>query len=111
VAEVIRTDEFDAWLTGLKDLRSKARIIRRLDRLVQGNPVDVRPIGHGLSELRIDAGPGYRVYYLQQQEVLILLLCGGDKSSQSRDIDRAGALAQKWKSEAEDQRSNHEPKR
>lgn len=75
---------------------SKARILRRLDRLAQGNPGDVRPIGKGLSELRLDAGPGYRVYYLQDGDTLVLLLCGGDKSTQQKDIDKAHQLAEQW---------------
>ena len=63
-----------------------------------GNPGDVRPIGEGVSELRINYGPGYRVYYLQRGEVLVLLLCGGDKASQSRDIEHAKQLAREWDS-------------
>lgn len=96
VVEVVRTDEFDMWLEKLMDLRGKARVIRSLDRLAAGNPGDVRPIGKGLSELRIDAGPGYRVYYLQDADRVILLLCGGDKSTQSHDIARAHTLAKEW---------------
>lgn len=72
--EVVRTDEFEMWLAKLKDLRGRARIIRRVDRLATGNPGDVRPIGEGLSELRLDVGPGYRVYYLQDADTLVLLL-------------------------------------
>jgi putative addiction module killer protein/probable addiction module antidote protein len=83
-------------LKKLRDVRGKARIIRRLDRLAQGNPGDVRPIGKGLSELRLDVGPGYRVYYLQDGDTLILLLCGGDKSTQQKDIDKAHELADQW---------------
>jgi putative addiction module killer protein len=67
-------------------------------RLVLGNPGDVRPVGGGISEFRINYGPGYRVYYLQRGDVLILLLCGGDKASQSRDIEHAKQLAQEWES-------------
>lgn len=96
--DVVRTDEFDAWLTDLKDARSKARIIRRLDRLADGNPGDVRPIGRGLSELRLDIGPGFRVYYLQEANKLVLLLCGGDKSTQRKDIAKAHELADEWRS-------------
>jgi putative addiction module killer protein len=97
VIEVVQTDEFETWLKKLRDLRGKARIIRRLDRLAQGNSGDVRPIGKGLSELRLDVGPGYRVYYLQDGETLILLLCGGDKSTQQKDIDKAHELAELWR--------------
>jgi putative addiction module killer protein len=94
--EVVQTDEFVTWLKKLKDVRGKARIIRRLDRLAQGNRGDVRPIGKGLSELRLDVGPGYRVYFLQDGDTLILLLCGGDKSTQQKDIDKAHELAELW---------------
>jgi putative addiction module killer protein len=94
--EVVQTDEFETWLKKLSDVRGKARIIRRLDRLAQGNPGDVRPIGRGLSELRLDVGPGYRVYFLQDGDTLILLLCGGDKSTQRNDIDKAHELAESW---------------
>ncbi len=97
--DVVRTEDFEAWLTKLKDLRSRARIIRRLDRLSQGNPGDVRPIGKGLSELRIDVGPGYRVYYRQDGDTLILLLCGGDKSTQQKDIEKAHELAEQWRAD------------
>lgn len=102
--EVVQTDEFENWLKKLKDARGKARILRRLDRLAQGNPGDVRPIGKGLSELRLDVGPGYRVYYLQDGERLILLLCGGDKSSQQKDIDKAHELAQQWRTDTDQER-------
>lgn len=99
MAEVVSTDEFDTWLTKLKDLRNKARIIRRLDRLAGGNPGDVRPIGKGLSELRLNVGPGYRVYYLQDGAQLILLLCGGDKSTQRNDITKAHEIADEWRTD------------
>jgi putative addiction module killer protein len=97
VIEVVRTDEFDTWLDKLKDPPGKARIIRRLDRLAAGNPGDVQPIGQGLSELRLHVGPGYRVYYLQEGDTLILLLCGGDKSTQQKDIEKAHELAAEWR--------------
>lgn len=97
--EVVQTDEFETWLKKLKDVRGKARILRRLDRLTHGNPGDVRPIGKGLSELRLDVGPGYRVYYAQDGDALILLLCGGDKSTQQKDIDLAHELAKRWRDE------------
>lgn len=71
----------------------------RIDRLATGNPGDVRPVGEGISELRIDYGPGYRVYYLQQGDVMIVLLVGGDKSTQDRDIVQAKRLADEWRSE------------
>lgn len=71
----------------------------RIDRLVAGNPGDVKPIGSGISELRINYGPGYRVYFLQEGDRLILLLCGGDKSSQRKDIDEAKRVAAEWKND------------
>lgn len=103
VIEVVQTGEFETWLKKLKDIRGKARILRRLDRLAQGNPGDVRPIGKGLSELRLDVGPGYRVYYLQDGERLILLLCGGDKSTQQKDIGKAHSLAAQWQADKKDE--------
>jgi putative addiction module killer protein len=103
VIEVVQTGEFETWMRRLRDVRGKARILRRLDRLAQGNPGDVRPIGKGLSELRLDVGPGYRVYYLQDGDTLILLLCGGDKSTQQKDIDKAHDLAEQWRDDKKDQ--------
>lgn len=73
-----------------------ARITMRLDRLAMGNPGDVKPVGNGLSEMRIDVGPGYRIYYMHRGHIVIILLCDGDKASQSRDIARANALAEQW---------------
>lgn len=95
--ELIRSATFDRWLSGLRDRRAVARIAARLDRLAMGHPGDAEPVGHGVSELRINYGPGYRVYYLQRGPVLVILLCGGDKSSQGRDIQQAKALAAEWK--------------
>lgn len=97
--EVIRTDAFEQWITKLRDQRGKLRLLQRIDRLAQGNPGDVRPIGRGLSELRLNVGPGYRVYYLQDADTLILLLCGGDKSTQQKDIEKAHALADEWQAD------------
>ncbi|WP_373946819.1 type II toxin-antitoxin system RelE/ParE family toxin [Paracoccus marcusii] len=97
MVELIRSATFDRWLTGLQDRRAVARIAARLDRLAGGNPGDVQPVGNGVSELRIHYGPGYRVYFLQWGPVLIVLLCGGDKSSQEKDITQAKALAAEWK--------------
>jgi putative addiction module killer protein len=94
---LIKTKQFDAWLNALRDRKAAARVLARLDRLAMGNPGDVAPIGGGLSEMRIDYGPGYRVYYMQRGAVLILLLCGGDKSSQVRDIQLAKDLSAEWK--------------
>ena len=97
MVEVIRSETFDRWLRKLKDRRAVARILVRMDRLSLGNPGDVKAVGGGISELRIDYGPGYRVYYLQAGSRLILLLCGGDKSSQDRDINQAHRIAKEWK--------------
>lgn len=108
ILEVVRTDEFDAWLEKLRDQRGKARIIRRLDRLANGNPGDVGPIGKGLSELRLDVGPGYQVYYLQDGDTLVLLLWGGDKSTQQKDIEKTHVLADEWR--AADKKKQQEGK-
>ena len=94
--ELIKSATFDRWLTGLKDSRARARIATRLDRLALGNPGDVKAVGSGVSELRIDYGPGYRVYFMQRGPVVIVLLCGGDKRTQSTDIKRAIAIAEDW---------------
>lgn len=91
------TTEFADWLAQLRDVQGRARIARRIYRLAEGNPGDVKPVGEGVSELRIDYGPGYRVYFVQDGKVVIVLLCGGDKSSQSRDIAKAKLLAKALK--------------
>lgn len=91
--EIRRTVEFSDWLRDLRDGRAKRAIAARIDRLGRGNPGDVKPVGNGVSELRIRYGPGYRVYFVQRGIVLIVLLCGGDKSSQDADILKAQALA------------------
>jgi putative addiction module killer protein len=93
VIEIRETETFSDWLLALRDSQAKARIAARVRRLAFGNPGDVRPVGEGISELRIHYGPGYRVYYVQRGAVLILLLCGGDKSTQDRDIETAKRLA------------------
>lgn len=91
--EVRETEVFTKWLRGLRDREARRAITARVQRLALGNPGDVRPVGHGVSELRIDCGPGYRVYYIRRGNILIVLLCGGDKSSQSADIEKAQAIA------------------
>ena len=91
--ELLQTPEFARWIDGLRDVRARARIQIRIRRLADGNPGDVKPVGEGVSELRVDIGPGYRVYYLQRKGVFILLLCGGDKSAQQNDIVRALRMA------------------
>ena len=83
------TESFVVWLTNLKDERARARIVARLDRLAMGNLGDVKPVGQGMSEMRIDYGPGYRVYFVQRGDTLIVVLAGGNKKSQSKDIELA----------------------
>ena len=95
--ELIQTDTFTDWLTGLRDARARVRIQVRLDRLALGNAGDVRPVGNGVSELRIDYGPGYRVYFTRVGDIVLLLLCGGDKRTQDADIKRAIKIASNWK--------------
>jgi len=92
--EVRQTDIFAAWLAELRDRDARARITARIRRLSLGNPGDVKPIGRGVSEMRIDHGPGYRVYFVARGDAVIILLCGGDKRTQDRDIRRALELAQ-----------------
>ena len=93
MVEVRQTERFVRWLECLRDLRGRAKVLARIERLIGGNPGDVRPVGSGVSELRINYGPGYRVYYVQRGTTLIILLAGGDKSSQVKDIDEALLLA------------------
>ncbi|HEY3411780.1 MAG TPA: type II toxin-antitoxin system RelE/ParE family toxin [Armatimonadota bacterium] len=93
MVDIRRTDEFDKWLPKLRDARARAKILVRITRLSLGNPGDVQPVGEGVSEMRIDYGPGYRVYYTDRGGKLIVLLVGGDKSSQERDIAKAKELA------------------
>ena len=91
--EVRRAERFIVWLNGLRDARAVAKIAIRIKRLADGNFGDVAPVGDGVSELRIHYGPGYRVYFVRRGEVLVILLCGGDKSTQDRDIATAKAMA------------------
>ncbi len=93
MAEVRKTDRFAKWLDGLQDLSARARVQVRIERLAMGNPGDVRPVGEGVSEVRIDCGPGYRVYYAQRGKELVILLAGGDKRTQAADIRTAQRLA------------------
>jgi putative addiction module killer protein len=90
---VKKTDEYREWIDRLRDQAGRARILVRVDRLIHGNPGDHRNLQGGVSELKIDFGPGYRVYYTQRGEQLLLLLIGGDKSSQAKDIAKAQQLA------------------
>lgn len=92
--QVRRTAEFIDWLTNLRDVAARARIAKRLDRIAAGNFGDAKPVGEGVSELRFTFGPGYRVYYTRHGNVVVILLCGGDKGSQAKDIERAKAMAQ-----------------
>lgn len=92
--EIRRTEEYDTWLRRLRDVQARARINTRVRRLQSGNPGDVRPVGRGVSEMRIDYGPGYRVYFVRRGQALIVLLAGGDKSTQRSDINAAIWLAE-----------------
>ncbi len=91
--EIRKTDLFAHWLDNLNDIRARARIQARIERLAAGNPGDVEPVGEGVSELRINYGPGYRVYFKRRGQELIILLAGGDKSTQPKDIKTALRLA------------------
>ncbi len=93
--EVRQTETFRAWLDGLRDDNARVRIGIRIQRLERGNPGNVKPVGNGVSEMRIDYGPGYRMYFVQRGKMVVILLCGGDKRSQARDIARAVEMAQK----------------
>jgi putative addiction module killer protein len=93
MVDVRKTPEFDEWLNELQDVEGRARILARIRRLGLGNAGDVAPVGSGVSEMRIHYGPGYRVYFIQSGKVLVLLLCGGDKSTQDKDIKEAKKLA------------------
>ena len=88
--EVRKTEVYARWLDGLRDVRARARV---LERLAAGNPGDVKPVGEGVSELRIDYGPGYRVYFKTLDRTIVVLLAGGEKRTQSRDIETAQRLA------------------
>ncbi|WP_029082906.1 type II toxin-antitoxin system RelE/ParE family toxin [Bradyrhizobium sp. th.b2] len=87
------TDEFSRWISKLRDNVARAKILVRVQRLADGNPGDVKPVGEGVSEMRIHHGAGYRIYYIQRGEELIVLLCGGDKDTQDADIAEAKKIA------------------
>jgi putative addiction module killer protein len=93
MVEIRKTEVFAKWIDGLKNVRARARILVKIERLGSGNPGDVKPVGEGVSELRIDYGPGYRVYYTQRGQSVIILLAGGDKHTQDKDIKTALRLA------------------
>jgi len=91
--EIRKAASFATWIDGLHDMRARARVLARIERLAAGNSGDVKPVGEGVSEMRIDYGPGYRVYFKKRGRFLVILLAGGDKSSQKRDISTALRLA------------------
>ena len=95
--EIIQSTTFSNWLVSLKDAQARMRIYARLDRVALGNFGDAQPVGEGLTELRIHCGPGYRLYCMQRGMRVVVMLCGGDKSSQSRDIEQAKIIAQDWR--------------
>jgi len=95
--EVRRSGTFDQWLKKLRDVRAVARINIRIERLAAGNPGEVASVGDGVSELKIDYGPGYRVYFTREGDELVVLLCGGDKKTQAKDIKEAKRIAKEWK--------------
>ena len=90
------TDEYRDWIDNLKDLRGRSRILMRVDRLIHGNPGSHRNLTQGISELKVDVGPGYPVYYTRHGDDLLLLLMGGDKSTQARDVSRAIRISQAY---------------
>jgi putative addiction module killer protein len=97
MVEILRSETFDRWLKRLRDSEAKVRILMRIRRLSLGNPGDVQPVGEGLLEMRIDCGPGYRVYYFLHGSILVVLSCGGANRTQQRDLERAKRPAAEWK--------------
>ena len=95
MVEIRQTDEFRTWLRRLKDDNAVARIVARIRRMEQGNPGDTKSVGAGVMEIRVDYGPGYRIYYMQHGAAIVILLCAGDKRTQQKDIKRAHALAER----------------
>jgi putative addiction module killer protein len=93
MVEVVQTTVFSSWLNTLADQKAVARIVARIRRMELGNPGDIKSVGDGVSEMRIDYGPGYRVYFTRKGNAIVILLCGGDKKSQSKDIRRAQQMA------------------
>ena len=94
--EIFRSQTFDCWLRDLRDIRARARVEARILRLSRGNPGDAKPVASGVTEMRIDYGPGYRVYFTRRGPFVIVLLCGGDKRTQDADIQRAIEIAKDW---------------
>lgn len=95
--EIIQSETFQCWLSNLGDRQARARIQVRLDRMADGHFGDVEPVGDGVSEARIHYGPGYRLYFMRRGQCVVVVLCGGDKSSQARDIQQAKTIAKNWK--------------
>ena len=95
--EIIQSETFQGWLSGLKDRQAVARIHARLDRAAGGNLGDVKPVRDGVAEMRVDHGPGYRLYFIRHGPLVIVLLAGGDKRTQDADIDRAIKIAHDWR--------------
>ena len=95
--ELVRSSDFDEWLRALRDLKAKARIIARLRSASAGNFGDCKPVGEGISEMRVHVGAGYRIYFMQAEKIVFVLLCGGDKASQQTDIASAKRLARDWR--------------
>ncbi len=93
MVRVLKTDVFATWLDGLRDVRARAKVQVRIERLTAGNPGDVEPVGEGVSELRIDYGPGYRIYFKRRGQEVVILLAGGSKATQSADIKNALRMA------------------
>ncbi len=91
--EIRKTETFTNWIDGLSDIRARARILVRIKRLASGNPGDVKAVGESISEMRIDYGPGYRVYYKKTGQTIVVILAGGDKRTQKKDIKKAQELA------------------
>ena len=106
MANIRRTEPYVKWFRKLDDKRAKAKIYIRLERLAEGNPGDVEPVGDGISEMRIHHGPGYRVYYKDTRKEIIVLLCGGDKSTQKSDIAKAKEIAKNYILEEEEDGEN-----
>ncbi len=102
MVKIRKTNQFVTWLDNLRDIRARARILVRIERLASGNPGDVKAVGKGVSELRINYGPGYRVYYMVQNRQIIILLLGGDKHAQSRDIKTALRIASKLREQTDE---------
>ena len=95
--EIIKSETFNKWLKSLRDARAVSRINARIRQVSLGNLGDIAPVGEGVSEMRIFYGPGYRVYFIREGQSLVVLLCGGDKSSQKKDIKQAKVLAKEWR--------------